>query len=106
MSVDNKVVATVVREWVAAGKTTWYFVSMQTLDKFDKSTDSDRYVYSGNQAFGKTRTCKDPQNKQELYASIQFWDAKHKDADSMKSLIMDFTGEVEKTSECATGVSL
>ncbi|MFM9444502.1 hypothetical protein [Streptomyces acidiscabies] len=105
MIIDNKVVATTVREWVAQGKVTSYFVSMQTLDAVDKSEEDGRYLYSGSQAFGKTRTCKDSRYKQELYTSIQFWDAKNEDADSMKRLIVDFTDKIEKMAECAAGVS-
>lgn len=103
--VDNKVVATVVQEWLESGQVTSDFVTLQTLETVDKSADGGRYIYSGDQAFGKTRTCKDDRHDQELYVSIQFWDAKHKDADSMKRLIVDFTGKVEKATECTSGVS-
>ena len=103
--VDNKVAATAVREWLESGKATSDFVTLQTLEAVDKTADGGRYAYSGTEAFGKTRTCRDARNKQELYTSIQFWGTKHEDAESMKRLISDFTDQVEKKPECTAGVS-
>lgn len=60
-------------------------------------------MYSGFEAFGKTRGCVDTRYKQELYTVVQAEGSKHRDAEAMKHLILAFTGEIEKSAECTAG---
>ncbi|WP_416972487.1 hypothetical protein [Streptomyces sp. 4F14] len=101
--VDNKVVATASIGWVEKGKATSYFAALNTLKTLKEVDEGGRYVYSGNEAFGKTRTCVDARYGQELYTGFQFWGDEHKDADAMRRIIGDYTNRVEKLPECTEG---
>ena len=101
--VDNKIVATATQAWLEDGRTTAYFATGQALDPLDHSTDGDRFRFSGNEAFGKTRNCIDAKYKQELYTAVQAQGSTHSDADAMKRLIVAYTGEVEESVACTAG---
>ncbi|MFJ7414964.1 hypothetical protein ACIQWZ_29805 [Streptomyces sp. NPDC098077] len=66
----------------------------------EKTADAGRYVYSDNQAFGKTQGCVDAKYKQELCTGVQAYGSDHEDADAMKRLIVSFTETVEKSDAC------
>lgn len=102
--VDKNVIATTSREWMGAGRTTSYFAALQTLDTLQGSAEGGRYLYSGNEAFGKTSTCVGTQHKQELYTAVQARGSEHEDANAMKRFIISFTKEVGKSNECTAGV--
>ncbi|MFH0172896.1 hypothetical protein [Streptomyces cacaoi] len=101
--VDDKLIMTTTQMWTDEGTTTALFAAQQSLDTPDKSTEDGRFVYSGFEAFGKTRGCVDTKYKQELYTVIQAEGSKHRDAEAMKRLILSFTGSVEKSAECKAG---
>jgi hypothetical protein len=101
--VDGKIVATTTQAWLEDGRTTAYFATGQALDTLNHSADGDRFRYSGNEAFGKTRNCVDTKYEQELYAAVQISGSKHHDADAMKRLIISYTSQVEQSAECSAG---
>ncbi|WP_327343278.1 hypothetical protein [Streptomyces europaeiscabiei] len=101
--VDDKIAATTTQAWLEDGRTTAYFATGQALDALDHSADGDRFRYSGNEAFGKTRNCVDTKYEQELYTAVQVSGSKHHDADAMKRLIISYTSQVEQSAECSAG---
>ncbi|MGW6927182.1 hypothetical protein ACWGA9_38965 [Streptomyces sp. NPDC054950] len=101
--VDDKLIMTTTQMWMEEGTTTALFAARQSLDTPDKSTENGRFVYSGFEAFGKTRDCVDTKYQQALYTVIQAEGSKHRDPEAMKHLILAFTGEIEKSAECTTG---
>ncbi|MFJ6661987.1 hypothetical protein ACIQNG_37420 [Streptomyces sp. NPDC091377] len=101
--IEGALVIVTMQAWIAEGKSTAYFAAGQTLDRPDRSLEGDRILYSGNQGFGKTRTCVDTKYGQELYASVQAEGSKHEDADAMKRIILAYIEEVERSDECTGG---
>lgn len=101
--VDNKLIVTATQTWMEEGRTTAFIAARQSLDTLDKTAENGRFVYSGNEAFGKTRDCVDTEYKQELYTVIQADGAEHRDAEAMKRLIVSFTEAVEKSADCKAG---
>ncbi|MFJ4685816.1 hypothetical protein [Streptomyces sp. NPDC088789] len=101
--VDKVLVVTTTQMWIGEGKSTSYFASGQTLDDPDHSEDGGRFLYSGNESFGKTRTCVDDEYGQELYAAVQAQGSQHRDADAMKRIILAYIEEVERSDECTGG---
>ncbi|WP_405627142.1 hypothetical protein OG933_12895 [Streptomyces sp. NBC_00016] len=101
--VDDKLIMTTTQMWMEEGTTTALFAARQSFDTPDKSTENGRFVYSGFEAFGKTRGCVDTRYKQELYTVVQAEGSRHRDAEAMKHLILAFTGEIEKSAECTAG---
>lgn len=100
VSVDGKLAVRTVQTWWQGGRDTAYFLRSQTLERVEKTADAGRYVYSDNQAFGKTQDCVDAKYKQELYTGVQAYGSDHEDADAMKRLIVSFTETVEKSDAC------
>lgn len=100
VSVDGKLAVRTVQKWWQGGRDTAYFLRSQTLERVEKTADAGRYVYSDNQAFGKTKDCVDEKYKQELYTGVQAYGSDHEDADAMKRLIVSFTERVEKSDAC------
>lgn len=100
--VDKTSVVNVTQSWLEKGRTTAYYARGQTLDDPKESTQGGRFLYSGYEAFGKTKTCVDKKYGQELYTSVQAQGSKHRDADAMKRLIIAYTKEVEKSAACDT----
>lgn len=98
--VDDKLALRATQAWVEEGKTTAYFASSQSLEAPEHSVEGERFRYSGNQGFGKTRACVDEQHRQELYTAFQAQGSDHRDADAMKRLITAYTGEVEASPAC------
>ncbi|MFF5370647.1 hypothetical protein [Streptomyces sp. NPDC013187] len=98
--VDDDLALRATQAWVEEGKTTAYFASGQTLTPPEESAEGDRFRYSGNEAFGKTKGCVDEQHGQELYTAVQAQGSEHKDADAMKRLITAYTSGVEDSAEC------
>jgi hypothetical protein len=98
--VDDKLALRATQAWVEEGKTTAYFASGQTLKAPQESAEGDRFRYSGNEAFGKTKGCVDEQHGQELYTAVQAQGSDHEDADAMKRLITAYTSEVEGSAAC------
>jgi hypothetical protein len=101
--VDNNVVLSTTQAWLEKGKTTAYFAAGQTLQDPDRSASGGRFLYSGNQSFGKTQGCVDAKYQEELYTAVQAEGSKHKDADAMKRVIVSYTDTVEKSAECTAG---
>lgn len=101
--VDDKLVMTTTQLWMQEGTTTSLVAARQSLDDPDRSAGNGRFVYSGYEAFGKTRTCVDTEYKQELYTVIQAEGSERRDSEGMKRLIMSFTDEVEKSADCKAG---
>ncbi len=88
--------------WLEKGRTTAYFARGQTLDDPTESEQGGRFLYSGYEAFGKTKTCVDKKYGQELYTAVQAQGSRHRDTDAMKRLIVAYTKEVEKSAACTT----
>ncbi|GAB2937973.1 hypothetical protein [Streptomyces heilongjiangensis] len=100
--VDKTSVVNVTQSWLEKGRTTAYYARGQTLDDPTESTQGGRFLYSGYEAFGKTKKCVDKKYGQELYTSVQAQGSKHRDAEAMKRLIIAYTNEVEKSAACDT----
>jgi hypothetical protein len=100
--VDDKIAATTTQAWLEDDRTTAYFATGQALGALNHSADGDRFRYSGNEAFGKTRNCVDTKYGQELYTAVQISGSEHRDADAMKRLIISYTSQVEQSAECST----
>ncbi|MFJ8886763.1 hypothetical protein ACIRJR_25610 [Streptomyces sp. NPDC102402] len=98
--VDGKLAVRTVQKWWQGGRDTAYFLRSQTLERVEETASGGRYVYSVNQAFGKTQDCVDEKYKQELYTGVQAYGSDHEDADAMKRLIVSFTKTVEKSDAC------
>ncbi|MFC4507941.1 MULTISPECIES: hypothetical protein [Streptomyces] len=101
--VDDKLIVTTSQMWMEENRTTSFVAARQSLDTLDKSAEDGRFVYSGNEAFGKTLDCVDTKYKQELYTVIQADGTKNRDAEAMKRLILSFTESVEESAECTAG---
>ncbi|MFH9733495.1 hypothetical protein [Streptomyces sp. NPDC017260] len=101
--VDETLILTATQAWVGQGKTTAYFASGQTLETPKLSAESGRYRFSGNEGFGKTRSCVDREHKQELYVALQFQGSKHSDSDAIEQLVTAYTEKVEDSSACTAG---
>ncbi|AXE89048.1 hypothetical protein C1703_28940 [Streptomyces sp. Go-475] len=101
--VDNQLIFTATQIWLEEGNTTAFVAARQSLDTPDHSAEAGRFRYSGYEAFGKTRGCIDAKYKQELYTIMQASGSKHRDAEAVKRLIISYTKEVEKSSECTEG---
>ncbi|GAB7104860.1 hypothetical protein JCM4814A_31740 [Streptomyces phaeofaciens JCM 4814] len=101
--VDKKLIVTSAQMWMEEGRTTAFVAARQSLSTLDETAEDGRFVYSGNEAFGKTRGCVDTKYKQELYTVIQAEGSEYKDAKAMKRLIISFTEAVEKSAECTAG---
>jgi hypothetical protein len=101
--VDGKIAATTTQAWLEDGRTTAYFATGQALSALNHSADGERFRYSGNEAFGKTRDCVDTKYEQELYTAVQISGSQHRDADAMKRLIFSYTSQVEQSAECSAG---
>ncbi|WP_158786534.1 hypothetical protein [Streptomyces sp. NRRL F-5065] len=100
VSVDGKLAVRTVQNWWQGGHDTAHFLRGQTLERVEQSADGGRYVYSGWQAFGKTKDCVDKNYGQELYTGVQAYGSDHRDADAMKRLIVSFTETVETSDAC------
>ncbi|WP_146046259.1 hypothetical protein [Streptomyces cahuitamycinicus] len=101
--VDRKLIFTTSQVWLDEGNTTAFVAARQALDMTRHSADSGRFQYSEYEALGKTRGCVDTKYKQELYTIMQASGSKHRDAESMKRLIISYTKQVEKSDECTAG---
>ncbi|MFJ5264638.1 hypothetical protein ACIQAC_29690 [Streptomyces sp. NPDC088387] len=101
MVVDKTLAVTTTQAWIEEGKDTAYFAAGLTLEKLEHSDDDGQIRYTGNEAFGKTRTCVD--KKQELYVAVQAQGSKHRDSDAMKQLIEAYINEVQRSDECKDG---
>lgn len=100
VSVDGELIAQTSQEW-------WDNMSVQefarglTLDAQENQSKDGKYVYSGDQAFGKTTGCTSSKHpSQVLYTAIQFPGSEHRDADSMKEMITAYTKSVQESSSC------
>ncbi|WP_432053823.1 hypothetical protein [Streptomyces sp. bgisy022] len=100
VSVDGKLAVRTVKTWWQGGRDTAYFLRSQTLKEMTESAARGRFVYSGTQAFGKTKACVDEKYGQELYTGFQAFDSDHEDAEAMKRLIVSFTERVERSDAC------
>ena len=77
ISVDGKRIIYTAQEWWN-DMTVLEFAQGLTLDKLDNQTDDGRFLYSANQAFGKTEGCHHSQHDREvLYTAIQATGSKH-----------------------------
>ncbi len=101
--VDGKLIVTTAQMWAEADRTTAFTAARQSIGALDETAEGGRFVYSGNEAFGKTRGCVDAKYQQELYTVIQADGSKRRDADAMKRLILSFTEAVEESAACTAG---
>ncbi|MBO7938036.1 hypothetical protein ABZX99_35330 [Streptomyces antibioticus] len=101
--VDGKLIVTTAEMWAEAGRTTAFTAARQSIGALDEAAESGRFVYSGSEAFGKTRGCVDAGYQQELYTVIQADGSKRRDAHAMKRLILSFTEAVEESAACMAG---
>ncbi|MFF0596658.1 hypothetical protein [Streptomyces antibioticus] len=101
--VDGKLIVTTGQMWAEAGRTTAFTAARQSIGALDEAAEGGRFVYSGNEAFGKTHGCVDAEYEQELYTVIQADGSKRRDADAMKRLIVSFTEAVEESAVCTAG---
>ncbi|MFI9252851.1 hypothetical protein [Streptomyces sp. NPDC053069] len=100
VSVDGKRIVYAAQEWWN-DMSVLQFARGLTLEKVDHQTDDGHFVYSGNQAFGKTEGCHNSQHDDlVLYTALQATGSKHKDAEAMKRLITSYTKQVEQSSAC------
>lgn len=100
VSVDGKLVAQTSQEWWNDMGVLEFARGMTLDDPTDQSEDG-RYAYSDYQAFGKTKGCTASEHKnQVLYTAIQFPGSEHRDSDSMKKLVVDYTNSVQASSAC------
>ncbi|MFF7141250.1 hypothetical protein [Streptomyces nodosus] len=100
--VDGELIVRTSREWSSEDKsTTWHGTSM-TPSKLDHQSDGGRFVYSGHEAFGKTKICRRAigADKYAMFTGAQVFGSKHRDAKAMKSVITRLTEAVEKSSVC------
>ncbi|WP_338701167.1 hypothetical protein V2W30_29275 [Streptomyces sp. Q6] len=100
VSVDGKRIVFTAQEWWNDMSVLNFALGM-TDAKLDHRTDDGRFVYSENQAFGKTEGCRNSEHAdQVLYTAIQATGSDHKDAAAMKRLISDYTKDVEESKSC------
>jgi hypothetical protein len=72
-----------------------------TLDDPTRRTDDGLYAYSDQEAFGKAPRCNNRDHKdQVLYTAILIPGSEHRDADSMKKLISEYTKALEQSPVC------
>ncbi len=72
-----------------------------SMDDPKHQTDDGLYAYSDQQAFGKASRCSNREHEnQVLYTAIQIPGSEHRDADSMKKLISEYTESLEQSSVC------
>ncbi len=73
------------------------FAKGMTLENSSQQTDDGRFAYSGHQAFGKADNCNSSKHEnQTLFTAIQATGSKHRDANAMKRLIMEYTHAATK----------
>lgn len=98
VSVDGKRIVYTAREWWN-DMSVLEFAKGLSLDKPGHRTDDGRFAYSEDQAFGKTRNCRDDHG-QVLYTAVLATGSKHRDAAAMKTLITRYTQAVERSDAC------
>ncbi|MER6344199.1 hypothetical protein ACWC10_07300 [Streptomyces sp. NPDC001595] len=101
ISIDGKLIVQTSQEWWNE-MSTFEFARGMTLDDPDQQSSDGRYLYSGYQAFGKALNCRSDNHKEQvLFTAVQASGSKHRDADAMRQLIIDFTRAVETSETCA-----
>ncbi|MET9448867.1 hypothetical protein [Streptomyces cinerochromogenes] len=103
--VDSHVAVEVRQMWLTSSSTA-YFVGGQADSRLDHEAEGGRFLYSGWEAFGKTRRCthgKLPGS--HIFTAFQMRSSDHQDADAMRRLIIDYTEAVENTDVCKDGKS-
>lgn len=91
--------------WLTSSSTA-YFVGGQADSRLDREAEGGRFLYSGWEAFGKTRRCthrKLPGS--HIFTAFQMRSSDHRDADAMRHLIIGYTNAVEDTAICKEGRS-
>ncbi|MFI7383041.1 hypothetical protein [Streptomyces sp. NPDC049813] len=99
--VDSKLAFLTTQSWWESGSTTARFASGQTLDTPDKSAEGGTYLYSGYQAFGAVKDCRNTKHAdQQLFTGLQANDTEERDADAMHRLITSYTQAVQTSGQC------
>ncbi|MFG3369007.1 hypothetical protein ACIPWY_10390 [Streptomyces sp. NPDC090032] len=99
--VDGKLAATTTQAWWAEGTSLADFTSGQTLKNIDHTASKGNYLYSGNEAFGKTADCAKPEEAGRLlFTAVQVSESSHSDPEAMKIIISDYTSAVEESNAC------
>ncbi|MFI2206888.1 hypothetical protein ACH47Z_40495 [Streptomyces sp. NPDC020192] len=102
--VDSRLAVQASQEWLS-GPNTAYFVGGQANSKLGHQAEDGRFLYSGWEAFGETRSCKSEKLLgNHLFTAFQMHSSNHQDTDAMKQLITAYTNAVEKTDTCKQGL--
>ncbi|MFF9770432.1 hypothetical protein ACF1GT_28290 [Streptomyces sp. NPDC014636] len=105
--VDTRLPVQTSEQWLSGNHDTAYFVAGQPNSELSHQADGGRFLYSGNEAFGKTRKCVSKKLLgSELFTAFQVFTSDHRDANAMKQLIVSYTNAVEKTDTCKAGKPL
>ncbi|WP_143660593.1 hypothetical protein [Streptomyces sp. JHA26] len=98
--IDGKPIAQTSQEWWD-NMNILEFSRGLSMDDPKHQTDDGLYAYSDQQAFGKASRCSNREHEnQVLYTAIQIPGSEHRDADSMKKLISEYTESLEQSSVC------
>jgi hypothetical protein len=98
--VDGESIAQTSQEWWS-NMNVLEFSRGLTLDDPTRRTDDGLYAYSDQEAFGKAPRCNNRDHKdQVLYTAILIPGSEHRDADSMKKLISEYTKALEQSPVC------
>ncbi|MBQ1093800.1 hypothetical protein [Streptomyces sp. B93] len=96
--IDDVVAMSAKLEWLGQERTVGRYAAELAQEPLTHSAMGGQFFYSGSEAFGRAEGCSD--SEQQLYTSIQTWTSDHHDPDAMKHLIIDYTEEVEKSTDC------
>lgn len=105
VKVDGLAALTITQAWREKGEGITNYALSMTADPLEHQSDDDRYLYSDTQGFGRTEGCVDSVSEEELYTGVQAFSKKHKDADTMKRVIVAFTEAVQGSTACKEGPS-
>ncbi|WP_158839021.1 hypothetical protein [Streptomyces sp. NRRL S-1022] len=103
--VDSRLAVEFKQMWLTSSSTA-YFVGGQADSRLDREAEGGRFLYSGREAFGKTRHCTHEKLAgSNMFTAVQMQSSGHQDADAMRKLIAAYTKAVENTSICKDGKS-
>lgn len=105
VKVDGLAALSITQAWRGKGEGITSYALSMTADPLEHQSDDNRYLYSGTQGFGRTEGCVDSVSGEELYTGVQAFSNKHKDADTMRRVIISFTEAVQGSTACKEGPS-
>ncbi|MEU6594757.1 hypothetical protein ABZ923_37115 [Streptomyces sp. NPDC046881] len=101
--VDSRLAVEFKQMWLTSSSTA-YFVGGQADSRLDREAEGGRFLYSGWEAFGRTRECRHEKLPGgTIFTAIQMQSPDHQDADAMRKLIAAYTTAVENTDICKDG---